>query len=128
MEPGEFYFGPTMVPVTTQPGWFAKFLGAKPVNEFTIVQTIVMACPYCSTPIMTTSGHKIEHRAPLTIAREITCPWLYGSARFTEVAARQSANELLRLEYLTARSHAGHGQQKAEQPHAVRLASGPGRF
>jgi hypothetical protein len=47
-------------------------------------------CPYCSTPIMTTSGHKIEHRAPLTIAREITCPWLYGSARFTEVAARQS--------------------------------------
>jgi hypothetical protein len=33
-----------------------------------------MACPYCSTPIMTTSGRKIEHRAPLTIAREITCP------------------------------------------------------
>jgi hypothetical protein len=73
-----------MVPVTTQPGWFAKLLGAKLVNEFKIVQTIVMACPYCSTPIMTNSGHKIEYRAPLTIAREITCPWLYGSARFID--------------------------------------------
>jgi hypothetical protein len=75
MEPGEFYFRPTAIPVTTQPGWFAKLLGAKPVNEFKIVQTVVMACPYCATPLMTTSGQTVEHRAPLTISREITCPY-----------------------------------------------------
>lgn len=75
MDPGEFYFRPTAVPITTQPGWFSKLLGAKPKQTMKLVQTIVMACPYCSTPIMTTTGHPIEHRAPLTISREITCPY-----------------------------------------------------
>jgi hypothetical protein len=78
MEPGEFYFRPTMVPVTTTPGWFTKLLGAKPVNEFKIIQTIVMACPpYCSTPIMTTSGHKIEHRTERRTLPRLRRPLLF---------------------------------------------------
>ena len=52
MEPGEFYFRPTAVPITTKPGFWARLFGAKPKQTMKLVQTIVMACPYCSTPLM----------------------------------------------------------------------------
>jgi hypothetical protein len=75
MEPGEFYFRPTEVLVTTYPGFWKRLLSRKPSRKWKVVQTVVMACPYCSAPIMTTPSHTIEHRAPLTIANEITCPY-----------------------------------------------------
>jgi hypothetical protein len=74
MEPGEFYFRSASIPVETHPNWFARLFGAKPKTVWKTVDTIVMACPYCSTPLMTSPGHAIEHHVPLTINR-ITCPY-----------------------------------------------------
>lgn len=45
MEPSEFYFRPTTIPVTTHPGFWARLFGAKPMQTLKIVQTVVMACP-----------------------------------------------------------------------------------
>jgi hypothetical protein len=45
MEPGEFDFRPTAVPITLKPRWFLKFFGAKPKEDWECVLTIVMACP-----------------------------------------------------------------------------------
>lgn len=86
LEPGEFYFRPTAVPVTTDPKWYQRLFGAKAKLNWKYVQTVVMACPYCSAPIMTTAGNKIEHRAPLTIANEITCPYAPDSPHSFKVA------------------------------------------
>lgn len=75
MKHGEFYFRPTAISVTIQPHWFKRLFGAKPKESFKIVRSIVIACPYCKSPIMTTSAHVIENRAPLTIFKKITCPY-----------------------------------------------------
>lgn len=63
MEPGEFYFRPTAVPTTTKPKWYQSLFGAQPKQDWKFVQTVVMACPFCAAPIMTTPGHEIEHRS-----------------------------------------------------------------
>jgi hypothetical protein len=75
MEPGEFYFRPTAVPITTQPHWFKRLFGAKPKEDWRFLSTVVIACPYCAMPILTTPSHKIERRTPLTISQNITCPY-----------------------------------------------------
>jgi hypothetical protein len=75
MEPGEFYFRSTAIPVTIQPHWFARLFGAKPKQTWKTIDTIVMACPFCATPLMTSPGQAIEHRFPLTVADVIGCPY-----------------------------------------------------
>ncbi|HLY40466.1 MAG TPA: hypothetical protein VKR52_04590 [Terracidiphilus sp.] len=75
MQPGEFYYRTTFVPVWLKPSWIKRLFGAEPEMTLQGVDTIVIACPYCSTPLMTTSGHTVEHRSPLTISREISCPY-----------------------------------------------------
>lgn len=75
MKPGEFYFRPTAVPITIQPHWFKRLFGAKARESFEIVRAIVIACPYCKSPIMTSQMHKMLRRRPLTIESKITCPY-----------------------------------------------------
>lgn len=75
MKPGEFYFRPTAVPVMVNPNWLKKLFGAKPRESFEIIRAIVIACPYCKSPIMTSQMHKMVRRKPLTIENKITCPY-----------------------------------------------------
>lgn len=76
MEPGEFYFRPTGVFTTTKPGFWARLFGATPKDSMKFVRTLVIACPYCTMPIMTHPEHTIERREPLTVATQITCPYV----------------------------------------------------
>lgn len=75
MKPGEFYFRPTAIPITIQPHWFKRLFGAKPKEDFIYATTVVIACPYCNTPLMTSPAQKVEKRKPLTIAAPIICPY-----------------------------------------------------
>lgn len=75
MKHGEFYFRPTAVPIMIQPHWLKRLFGAKPKESFEIVRAIVIACPYCKSPIMTSQMHKMIRRKPLTIESKITCPY-----------------------------------------------------
>jgi hypothetical protein len=67
MEPGEFYFRPTLVPVFRGPAFWARLFGAELSNGFVTALTIVMACPFCSTPITTSPSQRVLHRSALTI-------------------------------------------------------------
>lgn len=75
LEPGEFYFRPTAIPITTKPHWFKRLFGAKEKQSWDFVTTVVIACPYCGVPIMTGTVHKVVSRKPLTIEMPITCPY-----------------------------------------------------
>jgi hypothetical protein len=76
MVAGDFYFRPTLVQHVTQPSWFARtFLRRKQtvVNEH--VRTIIISCPVCGLPILTSPTHRITQYRPLTIDRDIACPY-----------------------------------------------------
>lgn len=76
MQAGDFYFRPTLVQHFSQPSWFARtFLRATPQVKNEAVTTIVISCPVCGLPILTSPFHKIAKRNPLTIDREIACPY-----------------------------------------------------
>jgi hypothetical protein len=77
MEPGEFYFRSSSIPVVTQAHWFARLFGAKPKQTWQTIDSIVMACPYCATPLMTYPGQVIEHHVPLTVNGAISCPYAH---------------------------------------------------
>jgi hypothetical protein len=86
MAPGEFYFRSTSIPIWTKPNWFMRFFGAEPKLTLKNIDSVVMACPYCATPIMTTSGHTVEYRSPLTIGYSVTCPYSQGDPHSFKVA------------------------------------------
>jgi hypothetical protein len=75
MEPGEFYFRTTGIPITKYPNWFERLFWTKPQTTWKTVSTIVIACPYCATPLMTTSALHISQLSPLTINGIIACPY-----------------------------------------------------
>jgi len=81
MNPGEFYFRPNAVPFeeTAPQSFLARLLwkltGRKANHGVKIVNTIVIACPFCSQPILTSFAHQITSRDPLTIDRQIACPY-----------------------------------------------------
>ena len=81
LEPGEFYFRPTAIPIFTQPGFWARILGAKPKETYKIVDTILIACPLCGMPILTGTNLPITNRHPLTVSRPISCPYSYASGK-----------------------------------------------
>jgi hypothetical protein len=75
MQAGDFYFRPSLIPHISQPSWFGRILGRKPTMSHTAVTTIVLSCPVCGLPILTSPAHRITQRNPLTIDREIACPY-----------------------------------------------------
>lgn len=87
MQAGDFYFRPTYVQRFVKANWFSKLFGDKDGIEYEAVETIVMSCPGCGLPILTTPVHKITRRSPLTIDGRIDCPYapqnLAGSHAFT---------------------------------------------
>ena len=51
---------------------FSKDSTRLPLQQIT---TIVMSCPVCGLPILTSPAHKVIQRKPLTIDGQIACPY-----------------------------------------------------
>jgi hypothetical protein len=76
MQAGDFYFRPTIVPLQVKPSWFRRVVLRKStitIHEW--IDAIVISCPICGLPILTSPAHKVLQRNPLTIDREIACPY-----------------------------------------------------
>jgi hypothetical protein len=76
MQAGDFYFRPTLVQHLVKLSWFDRTFRRRKesvINEQ--VTTIVISCPVCGLPILTNPFHKIIKRNPLTLDREIACPY-----------------------------------------------------
>jgi len=81
MLPGEFYFRPNTVPLEEPlpSSWLGrcywKLTRREQHHGVKIVHTVLIACPFDGQPILSTFSHKILSREPLTIDREIACPY-----------------------------------------------------
>jgi hypothetical protein len=76
MQAGDFYFRPTLIEhVTTSPWYRRWFLNEKTRKTHEQVTCIVISCPVCGLPILTSPAHRVIERKPLTIDREIACPY-----------------------------------------------------
>jgi len=96
MNPGEFYFRPNAVPFEDQAPksfftrLFWRLRGKKAKHGFKFVSTIIIACPFCAQPILTTFSHIIINRSPLTIDQRIACP--YSKAESTHAFSIKDGN------------------------------------
>jgi hypothetical protein len=76
MQAGDFYFRPTVIESVIPSPWYRRwFLREKSQLKHDVVTTIVLSCPVCGLPILTNPAHKVIQRKPLTIDREIACPY-----------------------------------------------------
>jgi hypothetical protein len=77
MQAGDFYFRPTLTQsIGKTPLWRRIFLReTRNRHVYGSVTTIVISCPACGLPILTSPAHKVLQRNPLTIDREIACPY-----------------------------------------------------
>jgi hypothetical protein len=76
MSAGDFYFRPTIVQHVVTAPWYRRwFLREKTYTIHEPVTCVVLSCPVCGLPILTTPAHKVLQRQPLTIDREIACPY-----------------------------------------------------
>lgn len=76
MQAGDFYFRPSVVQhVITSPWYRRLFLNEKTHVKHEMVTGIVLSCPVCGLPILTSPQHQVTQRKPLTIDREIACPY-----------------------------------------------------
>jgi hypothetical protein len=84
MQAGDFYFRNTFV--SRKPdepiGFFKRLVwqlsgkARKSRIEIKAISSIVMSCPFCGLPIMTSTWqHHITSRKPLTITESIWCPY-----------------------------------------------------
>jgi hypothetical protein len=76
MQAGDFYFRPTIIQhIITSPWYRRWFLREKTQLTHEAVTCVVISCPVCGLPILTNPSHRITDRTPLTIDREIACPY-----------------------------------------------------
>lgn len=77
MQAGDFYFRPTLIQHIEKLPWYWRILtgGGETGVVNDTVTTIVISCPVCGLPILTSPAHRITQRQPLTIDREIACPY-----------------------------------------------------
>jgi len=76
MQAGDFYFRPTVVQSLAQPSWFRRVIMRKSAEvKHDIVTCVVLSCPVCGLPILTTPAQRVIQRKPLTIEGEIACPY-----------------------------------------------------
>jgi len=76
MQAGDFYFRPTVLERVTAAPWYRRLFGAVAQVKHEVVTCIVLSCPVCGLPILTSPAHKVTQRRPLTIDREIACPYV----------------------------------------------------
>jgi hypothetical protein len=88
LNPGDYVFIPKKKPLITEervainsPTFFQRmFRKTYEIKETVIrlwpeIDTVIINCPDCNSPIATTSTHKIISIEPLTIEIPITCPY-----------------------------------------------------
>jgi hypothetical protein len=76
MQAGDFYFRPSVVQHVIVSPWYRRwFFGEKTLLVNEVVTGIVISCPVCGLPILTSPAHRVWQRNPLTIDREIACPY-----------------------------------------------------
>lgn len=76
MQAGDFYFRPTLIQSTKTLPWYRRlFIKNGSYVAYESVTCIVLSCPVCGLPILTSPAHRITQRNPLTIDREIACPY-----------------------------------------------------
>ena len=76
MQAGDFYFRPQVIETLVQAPWWKWLLFSRAAElKHQVVTTIVISCPVCGLPILTSPIHRITQRKPLTIDREIACPY-----------------------------------------------------
>ena len=78
MQAGDFYFRPQLTTHEVKAPWYLRLFGVKSKLQTDIVETIVISCPFCGLPILTSPYHKIVKRDPLTIENAIACPYSGG--------------------------------------------------
>lgn len=75
MKAGDFYFRPTLVQRTGKPTWWERLTRKSAQVKYESVDTIVISCPVCGLPILTTPAHRVVNKHPLTIDGQIACPY-----------------------------------------------------
>jgi hypothetical protein len=97
MQAGDFYFRPTVVSYTAPaPSWFRRWFGLETASVVSkVVNTIVISCPVCGLPILTSPNHKVLQRQPLTIDREIACPYTTAGMSETHAFSIKDGNIML---------------------------------
>jgi hypothetical protein len=76
MQAGDFYFRPTLTQHVITAPWYRRVFLREPTQiKHEQVTCIVISCPVCGLPILTSPMHRITQRSPLTIDREVACPY-----------------------------------------------------
>src|ERR1039458_8314340 len=74
---GDFYFKQSLYSREVKAPFWARLFGRKKQLRMTIdtIESVIISCPFCGLPIMTTPAHHIVSKNPLTIENKITCPY-----------------------------------------------------
>ena len=76
MTAGDFYLRPNVITRYEPASWFRRvFLGQKEKMITNVVITIIMSCPFCGLPLMTSTDNRILSRNPLTLDKPVRCPY-----------------------------------------------------
>jgi len=76
MKAGDFYFKSNVLTHYERSSWFRRVILRE--REKMIVQvknSVVMSCPYCGLPLLTSLDNAIISRNPLTLEKPTSCPY-----------------------------------------------------
>lgn len=77
MQAGDFYFRLTPTQSVAKTPLWRRILLRETRNRIVYgsTTTIIISCPVCGLPILTSPAHKIIQRKPLTIEGQVACPY-----------------------------------------------------
>jgi hypothetical protein len=64
MQAGDFYFRPTLVQHVITVPWYRRLFGEKTQVKHDQVTCILIGCPVCGLPVLTSPAHRITQRNP----------------------------------------------------------------
>jgi hypothetical protein len=80
MQAGDFYFRTNVVARYVKASWFRRvILRHREKLVTTYPTTVVMSCPSCGLPLMTSLDNAILSKHPLTLAKPTRCPYDPGA-------------------------------------------------
>jgi hypothetical protein len=93
MQAGDFYFRPTVIQHVTTAPWLRRlFFREQTQIKHEQITCIVISCPVCGLPILTSPAHRVTQRNPLTIDREIACPYAPAGLAATHAFSIKEGN------------------------------------
>ena len=76
MQAGDFYFRVNTVARYEKASWFRRVILRQPEKlVITHPETVVISCPACGLPVMTSLDNDIVSKHPLTLAKPTRCPY-----------------------------------------------------